>query len=632
MTRLPAPQDVQAAFATVLVDEWLRAGVTDAVTCPGSRSTPLLVALAEAAERGALRLHVLLDERSAGFFALGLGLAQGVPAPVVTTSGTAAAELHPAVLEAHHSAVPMLAVTADRPPELHDFGAPQTVRQVGLFGDAVRWEADPGPPDVAAAWSWRSTASRSVLEACGGPGPGPVHLNLAFREPLLGRAEAVLARRPESGGEGDHLLGQALATGTPLRGEQALVLLRRGRPEQAPWHRRPAPVLAAPPAELVELLARAGERGLIIAGGGVTEADRGPIWQLSRAAGWPVLASPQSGCRVPGAIGSADALLRTALVRGWRPDVVLRLGAPWASRVVNEWLANLDCLQVLVDPWGSWAAADRPAGEAVATSPSALCREVASGIPVAQTARAQTGGTEIAGGPSAGAPGLWGRQWATAERLAQAAIDGALDGEQCLVEPAIARALLDAVAEDVTVVASSSMPVRDLEWWGRPRIGTRVLANRGVNGIDGVLSTAVGVAASGCAPRVVALLGDLAFLYDIGALLAAIRGGTDLDVVVIDNDGGGIFNFLPQATGQPLERFERLWGTPHGADLVAIARSFGAPAERVGEAGGLAGALAEDGQGKGLRVFVAKTDRVADVAVHRRLHAAIEAALSGATW
>ncbi len=193
MTRQPAPEDVQAAFTAVVVDEWLRAGVSDCVVCPGSRSTPLLVALAEAAERGDLRLHVLVDERSAGFYALGLGLACGIPAPIVTTSGTAAAELHPAVVEADHAGVPMLAVTADRPPELHGFGAPQTIHQVGLFGGAVRWEANPGPADLAAAWSWRSLASRAVNEACGAAGrPGPVHLNLAFREPLLGSALPVL--------------------------------------------------------------------------------------------------------------------------------------------------------------------------------------------------------------------------------------------------------------------------------------------------------------------------------------------------------------------------------------------------------------------------------------------------------
>ncbi|HXW78441.1 MAG TPA: thiamine pyrophosphate-binding protein, partial [Acidimicrobiales bacterium] len=245
MTGLPAPQDVQAAFAWVLVDEWQRDGVTDAVVCPGSRSTPLLIALAEAAEHGGIRLHVLLDERSAGFFALGLGLALGAPAPVVTTSGTAAAELHPAVLEAHHAGVPMLAVTADRPPELHDCGAPQSINQEGLFGDAVRWEVSPGVPDLAAAWSWRSLASRAVIEACGGARrAGPVHLNLAFREPLVGRAGAVLSGPSDV--QLENAVKLAMGSGVAFGGDRVLREVVSGRPGGAPWHHRRNAVEKAP--------------------------------------------------------------------------------------------------------------------------------------------------------------------------------------------------------------------------------------------------------------------------------------------------------------------------------------------------------------------------------------------------
>ena len=277
MTRLPVPQDVQAAFAWVVVDEWQRNGVTEAVICPGSRSTPLLIALAEAAEWGDLRLHVLLDERAAGFFALGLGLARGVPAPIVTTSGTAAAELHPSVLEAHHAGVPMLAVTADRPPELHDCGAPQSINQVGLFGDAVRWEASPGVPELAAAWSWRSLASRAVIEARGGAArPGPVHLNLAFREPLVGHAELVLTAG--SSGSADEATQQAMGSGVALGGDRVLRDLVNGRPGRAPWHFRRAAVESVPPRDVVELLARAGERGLIVAGASASVSASGAMW------------------------------------------------------------------------------------------------------------------------------------------------------------------------------------------------------------------------------------------------------------------------------------------------------------------------------------------------------------------
>jgi 2-succinyl-5-enolpyruvyl-6-hydroxy-3-cyclohexene-1-carboxylate synthase len=622
-----AANDVQAAFARVLVDEWVRAGVTDAVACPGSRSTPLLVTLAEAAERGALRLHMLLDERSAGFFALGLALASasGSPAVVVTTSGTASAELHPAVLEAHHSGVPMLAVTADRPPELQDSGAPQTVHQVGLFGDAVRWEASPGVPELAAAYSWRSLGSRSVLEARGGARrAGPVHLNLAFREPLLGSADLVLGPGPEAAGGHDRELGTVTATpagtpaGTPEAGREALTLVRNGRPGGAPWHKVRAWQEEVPPSDIVQLLAGVGERGLVVAGGG--GSGRGAIGpeavaQLSAATGWPVIASPPSGCRLPGAIGAADALLRSPVVKGWQPDAVVRLGAPWASRVVNEWLAGLSCTQVLVDPWGVWAAPDHIPGEVVVTSPLALCGAVARAV-------------NDRAGRNRGANSDWARRWSRAESAAQDAIDAALAREVELTEPGIARTLLDAVPPGGTVVVASSMPIRDVEWWARPRSGVSVVANRGVNGIDGVLSTALGFATSQNAGPVTALLGDLAFLYDIGALLAAANAGVDLDVVVVDNDGGGIFNFLPQAGAQPSERFERLWGTPHRADLVAVARGYGVAVEEVPDLAGLASAVAEGGNGKGFRVFVAKTDRAGNVAVHRRLHAAVAAAVT----
>lgn len=585
-------QDVQAAFAHVLVDEWGRAGVTDVVACPGSRSTPLLVALAEAAEQERLRLHIMLDERSAGFFALGLGRASGWPAPVVTTSGTAAVELHPAVVEADHAGVPFVAVTADRPPELQDCGAPQTIGQPGLFGPSVRWQASPGAPDLATVRSWRPLASRAVAEALGGARPpGPVHLNLAFREPLVGSAATVL--------------GPATA----------------GRRDGAPWHRVSRPEEAAPPSEVIDLLVDAGEQGLIVAGNGAaTTAEQArAVRELSRATCWPVLADPLSGCRSPGTVAAADALLRSSVVRHWQPQVVLRIGAPWASRVVNEWLADLSCLQVLVDPWGSWAAPDRLPGEVVVAHPQAVCRAVSERTEAVPAGPA--GARRVAGD--------WARRWTLAERLAQGAIDATLAGEGTLTEPAIARSAVSALPGGSTLVVSSSMPIRDVEWWGRPRDGVRFLANRGANGIDGALSTALGVAAANQGRFTGALLGDLAFLYDAAALLGAAERDEDLDVVVVDNDGGGIFNFLPQAASQPPERFERLWGVPHGSDLAAIARAYGASAEEVPDLRALTSAWSGAGAGKGLRILVARTDRAANVTVHRRLQAAVQAAVAG---
>jgi 2-succinyl-5-enolpyruvyl-6-hydroxy-3-cyclohexene-1-carboxylate synthase len=563
--------DTQASFAAALVDEWVRAGITDAVVAPGSRSTPLVDALAA---DGRLRLHVILDERSAGFTALGLGLGSGRPAVVVTTSGTAAVELHPAVVEAHQAGVPLVAVTADRPLELHGVGAPQTVEQQGLFGGAVRWEASPGVPDGATAATWRSLAARAVAEAMAGPaGPGPVHLNLAFREPLLGE----------------------------------VVELPAGRPDGAPWHAVEVGS-TLPPDSVVSRLVRPGLRGLILAGAG--SGDPAAVSDLALALGWPVLADPRSGCRVPGqlTVAAADALLRTPLVASWRPDVILQLGRPWASRVVAGWVAGQgpDRTHVLVDPYGGWVEPERVASLVVRCDPSALCRAVAAVAP---------------SGPAVG----WGESWRAAEAAAQAAFDQVLAGHDEVTEPGVARVVGDVLPDRSTLVASSSMPVRDVEWYLRPRGGLRVLANRGANGIDGVISTTLGVASAVAGPTA-GLLGDLAFLYDAGALLPrAEHPGCTL--VVIDNDGGGIFSFLPQRSALPAERFERLWGTPHGADLARIASGYGVAVTKVGAADELAGAVrdavAAGVGGGGVGMVLVRTDRDANVAVHDELNAAV---------
>jgi 2-succinyl-5-enolpyruvyl-6-hydroxy-3-cyclohexene-1-carboxylate synthase len=577
----PDPPDVQAAFCAVLVDEWARAGVTDAVVAPGSRSTPLLLAL-DADPR--LRVHVVLDERSAGFVALGLGLATGRPAVVATTSGTAAVELHPAVVEASHAGVPLIAATSDRPPELHGVGAPQTVEQEGLYGNAVRWAVSPGVAEAAVAGTWRSLASRSVAEAAGGPrGPGPVHCNLAFREPLVG---------------------------APPRFEAPA-----GRPGGAPWHLR-LPAAGGAPESLIELLAaHAGGRGLIVAGAGCGDPE--VVVDVARRLGWPLLADPRSGCRrlAPCVVAAADALLRVPEVTAWRPDLVLRLGETWASKVVAQWLAGLGPTveQVLVDPWGRWADPDRQVGRLVAADPTAVVTALLGAVP---SARGE--------GPSS----EWARQWAAAERAAQAELARELGtgADLAMSEPGLARAVVAGMPEGGVLMVSSSMPVRDVEWYSAPRQEVTVLSNRGSNGIDGVVSTALGVGlAGGRDVPVVVLVGDLAFLYDAGALLGAAGRNLALTIVVVDNDGGGIFSFLPQAA-LPAEQFERYWGTPHGVDVAAIAAAYGVEVTEVADRGDLDAVLAGAGRA-GVRVAVARSDRSANVAAHDRLHRAVAAAV-----
>ena len=591
------PPDVQAAFAAVLVDEWVRSGVTDAVVAPGSRSTPLLVALAA---DGRLRLHVVLDERSAGFIALGIGLAPGRPAPVVTTSGTAAVELHPAVVEASHAGVPLLAVTADRPPELHQVGAPQTVEQEDLYGAAVRWAVSPGVPDLASSASWRPLAARSVAAARGGPaGPGPVHLNLAFREPLLGSPAAA-----------DPGLAPAVAG---------------GRGEGAPWHQvvRVGPGLRAGPGlpAVLGLLGRfAGRRGLIVAGAGAAGdgGDPAAVVAASRALGWPLLADPRSGCRLPGppVVAAADALLRVPSVASWQPEVVLRLGQPWMSKVLGQWLGALDesVPQVLVDPYGRWPDPQRRVSHVVAADPAVLVAAVAAQRhPSPRSAPATTD---------------WCEQWARAEAAAQGVLERELGSEAAPSEPGVARRVLAAVPHGGQLVVSSSMPVRDVECYGAPRGGVRVLANLGANGIDGVVSTVLG-AAMGSGGPTVGLVGDLAFLYDSSALLGASRRPAAVTLVVVDNDGGGIFSFLPQAAALPEEQFERYWGTPHGLDLLEVASAYGIAGSRVTSSAELATEVAASAE-PGVRVVAVSLDRASNVAVHDRLHAAVAEAVSEA--
>lgn len=587
--------DVQAAFCAVLCDEWARAGVTDAVVAPGSRSTPMLAAL-DAEER--IRVAVALDERSAGFTALGLGLATGRPAVVVTTSGTASVELHPAVVEAGQALVPLIAVTTDRPPELHHVGAPQTVEQFGLFGPVVRWAADPGVPELASSAMWRSLAARCVAEAvAGAAGPGPVHLNLPFREPLLGDPGRV---------------GAALLP---------------GRPGGAPWHTAsPAGAadssLAGPRhGSVLDVLRRhAGGRGLIVAGQGADHGAADAVLDLARLLHWPVLAEPRSGCRVPSpwVVSTADALLRVPAVNRLTPDVVVRIGTPWASKVLNQWLAGLPVAtpQIIVDPWGRWADPDR----------RAFCLLRSSAGDLLEALR-RTAGADPA--PPAGPTSGWAVTWLDAERAARAVLDEHLrpGGELELSEPAVARAALTGLPEGAALVVSSSMPVRDVEWYGPPASGVRVVSNRGANGIDGVVSTAIGVALGRPGRPTVGLLGDLAFLYDAGALLWAGRRAVDLRLVVVDNDGGGIFSFLPQAAALPADRFERYWGTPHGLDLVALASAYGVPAERVSSRADLDRFLGEEGHG-GIRVAVVRSDRAANVAAHDRLHSAVADAVA----
>jgi 2-succinyl-5-enolpyruvyl-6-hydroxy-3-cyclohexene-1-carboxylate synthase len=571
-------RDATTAFARALVDEWARAGVTEACVAPGSRSAPLALALAS---DDRMRVHVHLDERSAAFFALGTAKASGRPAVVLCTSGTAAANFHPAVLEAHHSRTPLVVCTADRPPELRDTGAGQTVDQLDLYGRAVRWFCEVGVPedDPGASASWRSVAARAVSEAVGPPA-GPVHLNLAFREPLI-------------------------PTGEPL-------VDAPGRPDGRPWTAVTRPARIPDDATVARLAALTGasRRGVVVAGWG-SGASPALVDRFAAATGWPVLADPISGLRQgPHAVSTYEALLRTpGFAENHCPDLVLRLGAAPTSKPLTGWL-GADVPQLLVDPDGAWLDPGRAAAERIAVDADPL---------LAALATALTAGRE----PD---DGTWLHSWQAADLSARAALDDLLDGWEALFEGRVARDVVDALPTGATLAVASSMPVRDVEAFARPRSGLRYLSNRGVNGIDGFVSTVLGAAAAARGPTV-ALLGDLCFLHDANGLLGAAGRGVDVTFVVLDNDGGGIFSFLPQAALP--EHFEHLFGTPHGVDLAALAGMHGVPVDRVEKAGEVVPAVDAATSAGGVRCVIVPTERTDNVARHREVWAAVAAAVSG---
>ncbi len=392
-----------------------------------------------------------------------------------------------------------------------------------------------------------------------------MHLNLAFAEPLLP------------------------PTGAP-------VPVVDGRPDGRPWTEGLPSTRPGPPPVTSAASAR---RGLVVAGWGADPADAAAL----AASGWPVVADPLSGLRTgaaaPGvaAVASYEALVRAP---GWaerhRPDVVVRLGAPLTSKVTGQWLDGLAGPTVLVDPHGAWADPGRAATERTAGLPALAPADPA-----------------------------WAAAWATADAAATAAVDALLDGWDTPFEGRVARDVAGGLPEGSTVLAASSMPVRDLEWFARPRTGLRCLANRGVNGIDGFVSTTLGVAAGGDGP-VVGLVGDLAFVHDANGLVGAAGRGIDAVLVVLDNAGGGIFSFLPQAALAP-DVFERFWGTPADVDLVALATAHGLVARTVTRAADVAAAVAEAVAAGGVRIVRVPTDRADNVERHRAVWDAAAGAL-----
>jgi 2-succinyl-5-enolpyruvyl-6-hydroxy-3-cyclohexene-1-carboxylate synthase len=569
------------ALASAMVEELARSGVRRAVLSPGSRSTPLAVALWREPE---IEVTVILDERSAGFFAVGTALATGIPAAVLCTSGSAAANLHPSVVEADEASVPMIVLTADRPPELRGIGAGQTIDQLKLYGDAVRWFCEVGTheADDDGLLHFRSVACRAYASAVGDPRPGPVHLNVPWREPL-----APIA-----------VDGQVTAT-DPLALEG-----RRGAPLNAVTHGAPRVDEA-----VLDLLAERIEsspRGVIVAGRQPEPGLAGPVTELAAAAGYPILAEPTSQLRRGPHDRSLLVTTYDAIVRDrpedLEPELVIRFGELPTSKPLRQWLAAIDGLdQIVVDPAGEWREPTRRATTTVRGEPVATARALTDRL-----SRLRPGAAAVAGSPFA-------TGWLEADRAVRETVDGHLESLDSLSEPAIWHALGRALRDGDSVFAASSMPVRDLEAFLRPGPeGVHFASNRGANGIDGLVSTAAGLA-TGSGARTWAVLGDLALFHDIGGLAAVVHA-PELRLLVIDNSGGGIFHFLPQAEAMPEAEFEALLGTPAGRDPADAARLFDLTVSVPETPTELDEALAGDA-----RMVIVRTNRRRNLELHRRL-------------
>ena len=561
-------------FARALVGELQAAGVATAFVCPGSRSAPLAVAIAE---HPRLQHSVHVDERSAAFQALGFAKASGQPVVLLCTSGTAGANFLPAVAEAAQSRVPLIVLTADRPPELRAWGAPQTMEQRTLYAGFTRWsEEAPCPSERGAECAYaRALARRAMIEATGLK-PGPVHLNLPFREPLL-----------------------PAAIGAPEIAE------REWSSEFQAADARIDPSMADSLAD--EL--RGIERGVLLFGPdnwdpSLAEAAHA----LAASLGWPIVADPASGLRagppVDGAIiHGADLLLRdTEVAVELRPDLIVRFGGQPTSASIVAWMARHSVADVwLVDPANGFRDPQHRASRWLRASPRQFC-ELATSAADKVTA-----------------PSAWLVQWQHADRVARAAADAALDSEPRFLTPHIARSLWSGLPEGATLYVANSMAIREVDLFAGPRAATlRLLANRGVNGIDGQVSAALGAAAALRRPTVL-WCGDLALLHDVSGLLAGRMHGTDLTIVVSNDDGGGIFEYLPAVRLVSRTVFEELFAVPHGLDLCELARGLGWEAVRVDSAASFAQALARALAG-GRHVIEVTIDRAANTAFHASIH------------
>ncbi len=579
-----------------LVDGLVRSGVRHFCVCPGSRSTPLALMIARHPQA---RLWMHLDERSAAFFGLGMAKWLGEPVALVCTSGTAAANFLPAVVEAFHARVPLVVLTADRPHELREVGAPQAIDQVRMFGTHAKWFFDMAEPDESpeTARSTAAVAARAAAQARQAPA-GPVHLNCPYREPFV-----------------------------PLPDDLA-----------PPWERAGAPVpavavgaRACEPTLAATLAAelRGLPRGLIVCGPQDDPALPAALARLAEALGYPLLADPLSGLRaggLPGAtpLSAYDAFLRDgALAEQLRPQIVLRFGAMPVSKPLLVYLQRQrGCRMVVADGGAAWPDPALLATDMLSVDGRLLAEALLAQINAAARERQfKTQSPNLKTQPEGLA---WREAWAGAERAAHRAIDARLAATEEPFEGKVFAELAELLPEGATLFVGNSMPIRDLDTFFPGGRGVRLLCNRGANGIDGVVSSALGAAAAGARPLVLAI-GDISLYHDSNGLLAARQHGLDATIVLLNNDGGGIFSFLPQSADS--QHFETLFGTPHGLDFRPLAELYGARYARTADWPAFRAALLSAIETPGLKIIEVQTDRDRNVTLHREMWRAVEDAV-----
>lgn len=580
------PEHAAYLYVGAFVDELARAGLRHVSLCPGSRSAPLALRLAD---HPAFRLWMHLDERSAAFFALGLAKAQRFPVALLCSSGTAAANFMPAIVEAQAARVPLMVLTADRPPELRDTGAPQTIDQIKLYGPYAKWFVEMALPEATVEMLRyaRTLAGRAMAESLAEPA-GVIHLNFPFREPLVPLAPPEIPTEL-----------QTLSVGR-ANGEPYVRVTTAPRQPDATAIASLRPELSSSP------------KGLIVAGPQTDPAFPEAVTALSAALGYPILADPLSQVRCglhegANVIDAYDAFLRDhTIVERLTPEVILRFGAMPTSKPLMLYLQrHASARQILVDSGGNWNDAARLASDVIHADPTRVCAALASGA---------RGSSD------------WLEAWRTTQRLTRQAMADQVASFEGLFEGRVFSELAECLPDGATCYVSSSMPVRDLDTFFPTNKRTiRFLSNRGANGIDGVVSSALGASVVSDGPLVL-VIGDIAFYHDLNGLLAAKRHALNATIILINNDGGGIFSFLPQAAYP--EHFEQLFGTPHGLDFRPVAEMYGADYQQVSNWREFRAALNAGLQASGLNIIEVRTRRDLNVTQHRQVWQAVAAALN----